>query len=287
MKKLAALSLTLGIMFGLCLILSLILENTSKAMSWAVSGTWTEAVLEAKNSIAGKAAVKGIPVDSLDTGSEMQLLLKRFPAEMSVVRPYIANNAKDLLRTMDGMAEEMIIRGIIGDFKDTGWFDLKISELRSLDDGASRIAGLLDLILIANEIKGIHEHLEWLEVAAVEAAIDDMKSDRSYNPDRSHQQFDELKLLAERGFNGIYKNDPVITRSRKKSICNLKGIFCFPTRFSASTASLSAVMLSVPIPGSQIPPPWEHSPITGLTSPQPAAADSMRKSANYQTWEVK
>jgi hypothetical protein len=218
MRKISLLLISLVLLLGLCMALNVVLEKTTKAQTWQASGTWVEALLATKKSVADRVEKNNIPLDSLNVDQEMRNLVYQFPSEMSSVMPYIRQNTKTFLSGMDGSAEEAIIKEISNSFRSTLWFDARIDELKSSADAEKRITGLLDLFLIAHEISKLNEQLEWLNLTAVEAAINDMKSDESFNHRAATSRLDELKRYVEEGFNGIYDNDPRALAAARKAL---------------------------------------------------------------------
>ncbi|MGF1584251.1 MAG: SUMF1/EgtB/PvdO family nonheme iron enzyme [Bacteroidales bacterium] len=218
MRKISLLLISLVLLLGLCLALNVVLEKTTKAQAWHSSRTWIEALLATKQSVADRVEENNIPLDSLNVDQEMRNLVYQFPSEMSSVMPFIRQNAKAFLSGMDGSAEEAFIKEISKSFKSTSWFDARISELKSESNAEKRISGLLDLFLIAHEINKLDEQLEWLNLPAIEAAINDMKSDESFNLRAATNRLDELKRLVEEGFNGIYDNDPRALATARKAL---------------------------------------------------------------------
>jgi hypothetical protein len=248
MRKFALLFLGLGIMFGLCLLISFVQQNATGSLTWPGSKTWIEAVLDTKKSVADRVEKNNIPFDSLNVDLEMRNLLVQFPSEMSAVMPYIRSNARKFLSGMDGSSEEAIINEISKSFRSTSWFDARIINLKSEANAEMRISGLLDLFLIALEINKVDEQLKWLNLPAIEAAVNDMKSDESFDPEEATRKLDELKRLVGEGFSGIYHNDPVRLLMPGK-LCSWKGIFYYPTPCLTSTASWSAGTISEQAPG--------------------------------------
>jgi hypothetical protein len=66
--------------------------------------------------------------------------------------------------------------------------------------------------------------LEWLNVTAVMAAIDDMKGDKSFNLAEATSKLDELKSLVKQGFSGIYNYDRAAVAAARKALQLKRGI---------------------------------------------------------------
>jgi hypothetical protein len=67
-------------------------------------------------------------------------------------------------------------------------------------------------------IKQLDEQLAWLNMAAVTAAIDDMKGDKSFNLTGAISKLEELQSLVRQGFDGIYENNPAAVAAAKKAL---------------------------------------------------------------------
>ncbi len=218
MKKITVLFISLGLMSGLFMMISVVQQKTIKAHAWPASFTWAEAVMETKKSVVARVEKNKTPFDSLNIDYEIRNLINQFPLEMSAVMPYFRLNAKKLLSTMDGSAEVDIIYEIIKSFKSSSWFDSKINELKFRNNTDEKITGLLDLFLIAHEINKLDEQLTWLDIPAIELAINDMKSDQSFNLSEAIILLDKLKYLERNGFDGIYNNDPNSMAAARKAL---------------------------------------------------------------------
>ena len=208
MKKIVLLFSSLVVMLGLCIIISFVQRDAIKAYAWPHSHTWVKAVLETKKGVVSRLEKNKTPYDSLNIDYELGMLQKQFPLEMSAVMPYLRADVKKFLSTTDGSLEEAIIREISSNFESTSWFDTRIRELTALADTRERITGLLDLFFIAHEINKLDEQLSWLNVPAIETALDNINSDRSFNRTEVTGKLDELKYLVGKGFSGIYHNEP-------------------------------------------------------------------------------
>jgi formylglycine-generating enzyme required for sulfatase activity len=179
---------------------------------------WTEAVLETKKLVMERVATGQISFDSLKVDNELKELQQKFPAEMSAVMPYLRSNPKRFLSGMDGYPEEEFIKAVTKNFKSTTWFEARTRALKQEPDAKARISGLLGLFFIANEVKQLSEQLEWLNLPAVMAAIDDMKGDKSFNLTEATSRLEELKGLARKGFSGIYENDRAAMAAAAKAL---------------------------------------------------------------------
>jgi hypothetical protein len=98
------------------------------------------------------------------------------------------------------------------------WFEARTRALKQEPDAKARVSGLLGLFFIANEVKQLSEQLEWLNLPAVMAAIEDMKGDKSFNLTEATSRLEELRGLARKGFSGIFENDRAAMASAKRAL---------------------------------------------------------------------
>ncbi len=209
---------TLIFLLSLNLVLSSFAFKSGDVQISSASTLWIEAVTDLKMQFSEKAGNNKESDGPLDPEKAMWQLNDRFPAEMSAFSPYLGQNGEQFLMETDGSSEEKIIKGISNDFQNTSWWDAHIDELKSVSNPEKRIAGLLKLFLSAYRINEVADQLEWLNFAAVEAAVNDMKKDPSFNEDKARKKLDELKKIASGGFDGIYKNDPEALAAAERAL---------------------------------------------------------------------
>jgi hypothetical protein len=137
---------------------------------------------------------------------------------MGAIMPYVSSNPLVFLSGMDGLPEEAIVKQLTRSFRSTSWFDSRIAELKSETNKEKRISGLLQLILTAHKVNEITEKLNWINLDAIEAAVNDMKTHQSFDSRVVSGKYEELKGLFEKGFSGIYNNDPVALAAASKAI---------------------------------------------------------------------
>ncbi len=218
MKNVRMLFIGIAMLAGLYIILTALVQQTSQAQRWQTSKTWIEAVIETKKRVADNVAKNKIHPDSLNVDQEWKDLQHQYPEDMSAIMPYITTDVMLFLSSLDGLSEAAIIKGISKGFKSTSWFDGKIMELKSETNEKKRISGLLDLFLTAHGVSQIDEQLQWLNLEAIEAAVNDMQSVESFDLSEITSKLNELKSLVEKGFGGIYNNDPGSLAAARKAL---------------------------------------------------------------------
>lgn len=206
------------LLINLCLLFSIVVQKKADAQLFCTSLTWAEAILETKKSLFNRIEKDQIPFETLNIDQELKDIQNQFPSEMSKAMPYVRLNVKEFLSTLDGSFEVEVIKGISKDFRNSSYFDLTIEKLKSESNVDKKILGLLDLFLSAHEINMVQEQLEWLRLSNIEAAIDDMKSDKSFNLSVALKKLDDIKRIAGDGLDEIYSNDSLALAAAKKAL---------------------------------------------------------------------
>jgi formylglycine-generating enzyme required for sulfatase activity len=218
MKNLKMLFVGLTFMAALYIILTSFAQQTIQNQGDPSAIKWIEELIKTKKSIAGKIENKSIHPDSVNTDRELIKLFGQYPEEMGAIMPYVSSNPLVFLSGMDGLPEEAIVTQLTRSFRSTSWFDSRIAELKSETNKKKRISGLLQLILTAHKVNQTDEKLNWINLDAIDAAVNDMKTHQSFDSRVVSGKFEELKSLFEKGFSGIYHNDPVALAAASKAI---------------------------------------------------------------------
>ncbi len=207
------------ILISLCFTLTGFAQKATKKTSSPAPKSWTEAVISTKKVVSANVQKENIPLDSLNVNTEIQLLQEQFPDEMYKVMSYLdGNGRKKLISTVDGSSEKAMIENLCNYIRKTDYFKTGVSGLMAEPNLEKRITGLLDLFLVAYEINKLDEQLAWLNISAIEAAVNDMKSNPSFKLAEVQQKVAELKRLVNTGFDGIYSNNSVAFSEARKAL---------------------------------------------------------------------
>ena len=208
------------ILICLCFTISCFAQQRSKnASSNPAPKTWTEAVISTKKAVINKVQKENIPLDSLNVYPDFMALYEQFPLETSYAAAYLnAMGQKLFLSAMNDSIELVLIRNVCRQMKKPSYVESQAKELAKEGDPEKRVSGLLDLFVIASDINNIDEQLAWLNVASIEVAVNDMKSDPAFNSADAQSKLTELKGLANKGFEGIYSNDATTLEAARKAL---------------------------------------------------------------------
>ncbi len=208
------------IMICFCFTISVFAQKGSKKASLNCTPvSWTEAVITTKKSVMDKVKKENIPLDSLNVNPEIEALYKQFPLETGFSMTYLEpQDRKIFFTTIGDSIEYAMVEDICKYIRKPSYIQSKAKEQMKLSNPEARATGLLDLFIVASNINRLDEQLEWLNVPSIEAAINDMKSSPSFNLVQALSLLKELKLLINKGFDGIYSNDPAAIASAEKAL---------------------------------------------------------------------
>ncbi|MGL5729494.1 MAG: TolB family protein, partial [Bacteroidales bacterium] len=96
------------------------------------------------------------------------------------------------------------IRGVIARLKKNDSFKQRIATAEQLPSVSEQINALKSITNEALQVYSLQTQLEWLDLSAIQNAMDDMAKMKGYDLTKNKQRFAELKLLQAKGFDGIY-----------------------------------------------------------------------------------
>ncbi len=194
-------------------------QKGSKKTIQQTPKSWTEVVISTKKTVMDKVQKERIPLDSLNVYPEIATLYKQFPVEIGYTMTYMdPTDRKLFFTTMDDSIESAVIKEICKYIRKPSYIESKAKEQMKETNPEKRVSGLLDLIIITSNINKIDEQLAWLNVPSIETAISDMKLNPSFNLTDALSKLTELKSLVNKGFDGIYSNDPTALAAAEKAL---------------------------------------------------------------------
>lgn len=128
------------------------------------------------------------------------------------------DNLGNWLVTSNTDVEKKNISRIISSFPDKSYYLGKVKEIEAIPSFSERTYSMLSLLDEIKEVSNLDEELKWLNVKAVKAAFEDMKSYTSFNASLYKSKLDELVSLADKGFDGIYKGDRQSVENARKAV---------------------------------------------------------------------
>lgn len=99
-------------------------------------------------------------------------------------------------------------RNLISRLKKNDYYKQRISSAEQLSSVSEQIKALKGLTNEALQIYSLQTQLEWLDLSAIQKAMDDMAGMKGYDLTKNKQRLAELKLLQAKGFDGIYSYNP-------------------------------------------------------------------------------
>ena len=128
------------------------------------------------------------------------------------------DNLENWLITPNTQIEKNSILRLISAFPDKEYYNARLKEAEaklSLEERTSSLLALLDEV---SKISDIKEEIEWINIEAVRAAFNDMKSSSSFNVSYYEPKLNELVDLVNKGFDGIYRGDSKSIDNAQKAI---------------------------------------------------------------------
>lgn len=103
--------------------------------------------------------------------------------------------------------EAKVVRGLIEALEKPVFYQSKWEEIMSEADSVKQSQEMLKLVEEVNCVLDLQQQLSWLNCESVELAFQDMRKQSSFEADRYQPMLEELKILVDKGFDGIYHGD--------------------------------------------------------------------------------
>ncbi|WP_373125445.1 SUMF1/EgtB/PvdO family nonheme iron enzyme [Bacteroides sp. HPS0048] len=153
------------------------------------------------------------------TGSEAAgKIVNDYPAEVALFLPFAGGDMKALVTTYDASIEKHIAESVIRLLDEPKHFNVllqQISQKPALDE---QVIGYLNLAQDAMNVYQLQEALAWINIRAIEEAVNDMKQYKGFDQTTNQTRLAELKMLIGRGFNDIYTNQPAALETANKAL---------------------------------------------------------------------
>ncbi len=143
------------------------------------------------------------------TGSEAaDKIVKAYPAEAALFLPFAGSDMKALVTTSTADIEKHIASSVIALLKNPKPLQEQLQAIRPEASYTEKAIQYLTLAQKAMEIYQTQESLAWLNIRAIEEAVNDMKQYNGFNWLVNQNRLTELKTLVDKGFNDIYSGQP-------------------------------------------------------------------------------
>ena len=186
---------------------------------------WVDASVKLKSEVRTLLSNANVSEDSamVIVRPYVERILKEYPKEAGIFCSYLDRPARWLALT-DASVEKQTILKMAESLKNGSFFKQSVQEIESLKEVDQQIAAYLNLFEKANFLCGLQTELDWLNVASVKLAFDDMKKQKGFDVAKYQPLMNELEQLARQGFNGIYSYDAKAIEAAEKAIDNKRAI---------------------------------------------------------------
>ena len=90
--------------------------------------------------------------------------------------------------------------------------------------GEERTKAYLNLLKEMDTVIGLQAELQWLNVQALKLAFTDLKKQKGFDVSKYQPMYDEVLALVDKGFDGIYRNNPQAIAAAQKALENRRAI---------------------------------------------------------------
>ena len=143
-------------------------------------------------------------------------LLKQYPKELGALAAD-ADGLESWLTTQGEDAEKEMIATIVSELKDGSYYKKALESL-SGSTPEERLRNALQLYTTVRTVLDLQKDLEWLNVEAVKLAFADMKKQKGYDVAKYEPMLNELSVLTQKGFDGIYSGDEQAINNATKAL---------------------------------------------------------------------
>lgn len=155
-----------------------------------------------------------------DNGIDASVQLK---SEIRARLGQLVTNADSALTVKD-----LLLR-MADNLKDGSLIKQSVGEIEAMEDAGKQIAAYQDLFRKAGYICDMQTELNWLNVASVRLAFNDMAKMKGFNAAQYQPIMDELEQLAKQGFDGIYTYDEKALAALERAVaCKRAILFANP-----------------------------------------------------------
>ncbi len=124
----------------------------------------------------------------------------------------------------DAAVNKAEIATLIGRLNDGHYYRTLFSEIEAEKEPYAQDRKFRKLAETIQKVYSIQCELEWLNLEAVQLAFADLKKQKGYDVAKNRALMDELILLSQKGFGGIYKGDQQTISDAQKALENKRTI---------------------------------------------------------------
>lgn len=149
---------------------------------------------------------------------EAEELVAVCPEVQDKLGAFIGAPIADWLTSPGTTLEQAAVVKVVSQLDKPEYFNAKIKELEANPDMEKRILGYMDLAGQAEAVLNLQDQLAWLNIPAIGKALADMKTMKGFDGQKYDADYTELKTLAAKGFDGIYKADKATMDAATKAL---------------------------------------------------------------------
>lgn len=149
---------------------------------------------------------------------EAEELVAVCPEVQDKLGTFIGAPISDWLTSPGTSLEQAAVVKVVSMLDKPEYFNAKIKELEANPDLEKRILGYMDLAKQAEIVLNLQDQLAWLNIPAIGKALADMKTMKGFDGQKYDADYAELKTLAAKGFDGIYKADKATMDAATKAL---------------------------------------------------------------------
>lgn len=149
---------------------------------------------------------------------EAEELVAVCPEVQDKLGTFIGAPISDWLTSPGTSLEQAAVTKVVSQLDKPEYFNAKIKELEANPDLEKRILGYMDLAKQAETVLNLQDQLAWLNIPAIGKALADMKTMKGFDGQKYDADYAELKTLAAKGFDGIYKADKATMDAATKAL---------------------------------------------------------------------
>ena len=168
----------------------------------------------------GSVYFKALGMDPTATG---KALAAQYPAEIAMLAGYFGGIEVWLANGGEAI-EKGAVNRLLKNLKDKGYFSNQVKKVNAMKPGEERTKAYLNLLKEMDTVIGLQAELQWLNVQALKLAFTDLKKQKGFDVSKYQPMYDEVLALVDKGFDGIYRNNPQAIAAAQKALENRRAI---------------------------------------------------------------
>lgn len=195
-----------------------LIAHANSLLTYELNGDYTrfDSEIGIDEGASGGSAIFKIMVTN--GRKEAEELVKACPQVQEKLGAFIGAPISDWLTSPGTSLEQAAATKVVSQLDKPEYFNAKIKELEANPDMEKRILGYMDLAKQAEAVLNLQDQLAWLNIPAIGKALADMKAMKGFDGEKYEAAYTELKTIAAKGFDGIYKADEAVMDAAAKAL---------------------------------------------------------------------